>query len=65
MDEQTATQHALDWFQRFYEPNAPLEISAQQQPDGRWHLEIACESIPEVVRVAVDQAGQVERRIAD
>ncbi|HYF65692.1 MAG TPA: hypothetical protein VD886_22880 [Herpetosiphonaceae bacterium] len=65
MDEQTATRHALDWFQRFYQPNAPVNVSADRQANGRWHLEITCESLHEVVRVEVDEDGQVERRIAD
>lgn len=63
MNEQTAIQHTLDWFNRFYAPNAPLEIAAEQQANGRWHVEIECESLPEVVRVEVDEEGQVERRI--
>ena len=65
MDEPTATQHALEWYHRFYEPTAPLQVSAAQQPDGRWHLEIECASIPEVVRVDVDSEGLVARRLGD
>jgi len=65
MDEQTATRHTLEWYHRFYEPTAPLKISAERQPNGRWHLEIECESIPEVVRVEVDEEGLVSRRLGD
>ncbi len=65
MDEQTATSQALEWYHRFYAPAAPLKISADQQPDGRWHLEIECDSIPEVVRVEVDKEGLVARRLGD
>lgn len=63
MDEQTATQQTLDWYHRFYQPNAPIKVKAEQQPNGRWHLELECDSIPEVVQVEVDEEGQVERRL--